>query len=162
MNDQPPCVVVVAPDLACSAKNTLHQAYTQALARSGRLLVCHVRRDPGMLDADQQALREGAEQTLGPGATDIEACVLSGHPAEVLSDLVHARSAELIVIGANDDTMLLERTLDGATERMLRTSRAAVLIVRPPFGLRVLVATDLSSPSLPAIAAAEREATRRK
>jgi nucleotide-binding universal stress UspA family protein len=83
-----------------------------------------------------------------------------GAPAAAVARRAAAERASLVVIGGRPAA---ERPLHGGTvaERVLRRAPCPVLVARSsPRTWRVLAATDLTDPSLPAVAAAALEARR--
>jgi nucleotide-binding universal stress UspA family protein len=87
----------------------------------------------------------------GRGPERFVAVVEGGDPAAVILERAERAGADLIVLGDGD----------GVVERVVRNAHCPVLVVRAQGrAQRILVATDLSDPSLPALTAAKDEAAR--
>lgn len=156
--------VIVATDLGVAGDVALRDGHVHALADGRRLIVCHVV-DPGTPDADIARTTQRVEERVGaipdPATSDLEILVVSGEAEATILELARTRRAELLVVGESRASDGLRGMFATIPERIVRDATCSVLVARPRQGLRVLVATDLSEPSLPAIDAAGREATRR-
>ncbi|MBK9033247.1 MAG: universal stress protein [Myxococcales bacterium] len=160
-------VILVATDLSAAADEAVRAGFAQALAHGARLVVAHVL-DDGAGDATAAAtiapVRTTIARAIGGGGDDraaVDALVLTGEPCGAIVAAAAARAAALIVVAAHGGASLRRQVLGGVAGRVVRHAPCAVLVARPPFGLRILVATDLSALSLPALAAAADEARRR-
>lgn len=173
-------VVFVATDLSEHGDEALRHAHERAAEMSARFVVCHV--VPNLLgvnmlfpqlNAQQMVARARLEQEVvgallarvravtGRGEGDFELVVREGTPYAHILDESEAAGADLLVLGAGNSNRLATRLLGGVAERVIRYATVPVLVARPRSGSRrVLVATDLSSPTFPALAAASIEAER--
>lgn len=104
----------------------------------------------------RQAARRIADtgaEVLGDPGCKVQTVVRDGHPVDGLTRIAHETAADLIVVGPHGrgwlDTILLGSVSQGLLHRM----PAAVLVAREPVSppVRVLLATDGSSPSLAAV-----------
>jgi nucleotide-binding universal stress UspA family protein len=87
--------------------------------------------------------------------------VVEGTPHSAIVDQAEKLAASLIVVGGHGHGARDDVTLGSVAERVLRYAHCAVLVARDSKpGARILVATDLSDPSVPALAEAAREAAR--
>lgn len=122
--------------------NAVLEGRAQAESVGSSFVICHV------TDSDQPS---------AVAATTSEIVIRHGKLATVAAEEATKRNVRMIVVDASDAHHM------GATaaELVVRHASCSVLVTRPAYGLRVVVATDLSPPSLPAIAAGIREARRR-
>ena len=171
-------VVLVATDFSAPADEALRRAHARAAAQNGKLIVCHVM--PTMLGANvlfpQRSVQQGnAQLELQTRATELlvertrmltgrepsqfEQVVVEGTPYSAIVEQAEQAGAELIVIG--DQGVRGLGRLGSVAERVVRFAHCPVLVARTgERARRILVATDLSDPSLPALAAAARESKR--
>jgi nucleotide-binding universal stress UspA family protein len=171
-----PRTLLAATDLSVPARHAAERAAQLAQRYSGaRLTLAHAV-SPGGLDAlrrllpsDPGALASGLLERAGTDLTalaaelaarhgcPVDAALVSGSPTAALATLAEARRADLLVMGVNG-TRFLRELLPGPTaERMLRTARRPVLIVkqRPQVPCRrILAAVDFSAHAAAAIDAA--------
>lgn len=171
--------VLVATDLGESAVDAVQEGHSLALGSGGRLAVCHVvsrgaalserfrgrsAGNPfGHLDVRDKIgleLRGSVAATTGRTEEDLEVFVEEGSPEEEIVRRAAAWKSDLIVVGAGEKR-LLKSVLGGVAAGVTRHAHCPVLVTRPSHRSGgVLVATDLSDPSLPALAAGAREAAR--
>lgn len=172
--------ILVATDLSESSSEALRQGDALAAASGAELSVCHVL--PYLLGVSTLFPQRNAENALRIGNIEgevrraVEAQVAACMPrrtAEVFiargseyAGVLHRAeewTADLIVVGSQGRTGLPRVLLGSVAERILRHANCAVLVARPTLTRGVvLVATDLSDPSMPAVAAGAVEARRRK
>jgi nucleotide-binding universal stress UspA family protein len=175
-----PRVVLAATDLSASADEALRQAHERARHAGARLLVCHVvpslaranvlfphlqlEQDAARRELQQKALHALVERTravTGRSASEFEALLEDGTAYARIVEVAERAGAELIVVGERGATGLSRVLLGSVAERVVRYAHAPVLVARAARRTgNVLVATDLSDASLPALAAAAREARR--
>lgn len=106
--------------------------------------------------------RQLARAAAGRSA-QIEVVVDAPSAAAAIVRSADAKGADLVVVGSRGATGLRRLALGSVAEGVVRHASSSVLVARPsPSTRRVLVATDLSEPSLPAVTAANDEARRRK
>ena len=172
--------VLVATDLSAGGEEALRQAAGLARARGpGTLHVCHVL--PALLGsrplfphlkqadalaassfegriAEEIARRAGEITGLSPAA--VRVAVSFGSPHAAVIEEATRIGAGLIVVGGARATEA-RFLASGTAELIVRYAPCPVLIARPSVGGKVLAGTDLSAPSLPAVAAAATEAGRR-
>lgn len=93
------------------------------------------------------------------GGSEIESFFERGQAYAEIVRRAEAWKADLIVVGSHGETGLSRALLGSVAERVTRYAHCAVLCIRPHRRTGVvLVATDLSDPSLPAIARGAEEA----
>ena len=168
---EPMPVVLALTDLSAGAHLALRHADLEAQARAGKLVVCHVRSPvrhalEGMLGEGDgasaasayasRALVEHVAHAIGRPPAHVETEVAIGWDATTIVSRAEAHGAELIVIAAPDR----EGFAPSVAQRVVRRARCSVLVVRPPHGVNILVAMDLSDAAPATIAAAKREAER--
>lgn len=160
----PDSSVIVATDLGSATDVALRAGHAQAVARGRRLIVCHVT-ESAMHDEELERATRMLEDRVTAVThrqhADFDTVVVTGEPTTEIAGLARTRHAELLVIGESDTATGSRRVLGTVAERIVHDAPCSVLVARPEHGLRVLVATDLSEPSFPAIAAAGHEAARR-
>lgn len=92
---------------------------------------------------DELAASLAKRLAVAPPATR----VLSGKPAQALADWAQKSAAELIVVGAHGEHLLLDLFVGSTALKLLRLADRPVLLVKqtPPFDYeRILIATDFS------------------
>lgn len=171
--------VLVATDFSESATAAIQEAHRRALEAGGPLAVCHVvsraealgerlrGRSPvnpfGALGASDKIaleLRGSIAARTGRSEENLEVFVEEGTPHEEIVRRAAAWKSDLVVVGAGR-SRLLGSVFGGVAEKVSRHAHCPVLVTRPSERSKcILVATDLSDPSLPAIAAGAREAER--
>ncbi len=171
--------ILVATDLSSAADEALRQGHERAQAGAS-LIVCHVMPRfsavPGLSpESDEPAsvqfleLRHRISEEIvrrtvavtGRKAADFEVLLEEGHAYAAIVARAEERRADLIVVGSHGATGLARVLLGSVADKVIRYAHCPVLIARPSkLTGRILVATDLSEPSFPAIAAAAREARR--
>lgn len=155
--------ILLATDLSARCDRALDRAVTLANAWRAELLVLHVL-DEGFDASDVERrlpswrrpidhrvlIEEQMRRDMLPLDTPFRVLVEKGEPADVILRVAAAQGCDLIVTGiARDET--LGRFRFGATvDRLLRGSKAPLLVVRGRARSayrRVVVATDFSEPS---------------
>jgi nucleotide-binding universal stress UspA family protein len=172
--------ILVATDLSAAADEAIRQGNDWARRAGADLVVCHVvpanhrvnvlfpqRNEVDSVSAvdferrvaDLVAAR--VSEITGRAEDDFDLTIDVGRPE---AGVLRAATADIamIVIGSRGETGIERILLGGVSERVVRHAPCSVLVARPAPGRgRVLVATDLSDPSLPAITAGAAEARRR-
>ena len=171
-------IIFVATDLSEAGNEALRQGDGRARDTEARLLVCHI--VPSLMGvnmlfphrhAEQRAaqaqlqeraliaLVERTCEVTGREPSDFTAVVEEGIPYAGVVSSAEKAGAELIVVGSRGATGLSRVLLGSVAERIVRYAHAPVLVARRgPETRTILVATDLSDPSLPALTAAAHEA----
>jgi nucleotide-binding universal stress UspA family protein len=171
--------ILVALDFGTASLEALRQARTLAHETGSVLAACHVL--PSMADLSaffperslvnaedtaledgqaRKALAERARSELGLELTEI--FIERGTAYAELVRRAESWGADYIVMGSHGRTGLTRAILGSVAERVVQHAPCSVLIARPIAQPgTVLVATDLSDPSLPAITAGMAEARRR-
>jgi nucleotide-binding universal stress UspA family protein len=112
----------------------------------------------------EQLARDGIERELAQveGCSDVERFFEIGIPYAEIVRRAEAWHADLIVVGSQGRTGVTRALLGSVAEHVVRVAHCPVLVSRPLRGSGVVMAaTDLSDPSLPAVAAAAEEARQR-
>jgi nucleotide-binding universal stress UspA family protein len=171
-------IIFVGTDLSEPADEALRQAHQRAAAAGAKLVACHIvpnlmrvnmlfpqryiEQTEARAELHRQALQALIERTCnvtGRAASDFEAVVDDGTPYASIVEHAEQAEADLIVVGGRGATGLSRMLLGSVAERVIRYAHSPVLVARAGAKTgKVLVATDLSDPSLPAVAAAAREA----
>jgi nucleotide-binding universal stress UspA family protein len=108
----------------------------------------------------RQVITDRLVSMLGPDQGEL--FIERGHPYAELIRRADSWKADLVVVGSHGHTGLGHLLLGSVAQRVVAHAHCSVLVTRPaPTSGVVLVATDLSDPSLPAIRAAADEASRR-
>ncbi|MBN2194962.1 MAG: universal stress protein [Polyangiaceae bacterium] len=168
--------ILVPLDFGDSSREALRQARALAHEVEGTLAVCHVLPGPAGVAL---AIPELSAAMIGESyANDgrVRAALVAHARAELGLELTEVYvdhgttyaeivrraesvNADLIVIGSHGRTGLARAMLGSVAESVVRYAHCSVLVARAkPKARGVLVATDLSDPSLPAIAAGAEEA----
>lgn len=180
MKAQSAGTVVAATDLSTAADEAIVQAHARATATHERLLVCHVIVNPLRVDPlfPQQQLEdalnlpdligrttgsviERVQTATGRNAEEFDVEVTDGVPHAAIVRVAENARATLLVLGSQGHGGLDRVLLGGVASQVVRHAHAPVLVARRRESLgHVLVATDLSDPSMPALAAGVQEAAR--
>ncbi len=171
--------LLVATDLEAGGDEAVRQAAALARAWGGAPLhICHVLPNllgtrplfPHLKQADAQAAQafEGrvsdeigrrTEALSGLPAGSFRVSVAFGSPHAMVVEEAERIGAGLIVVGGAREGAA-RFLASGTAELIVRYAHCPVLMARAAAGGSVLAATDLSEPSLPAVAAAAQEADR--
>lgn len=165
--------VFAAIDFGDPSLEGLRQARTLAHGLEGTLAACHVlpsneiasflpEQDLNALAEDESArvaLREHVRSKLGLELTEL--FIERGPAYAEIVRKAEVWGASFIVLGSHGRTGLARAVLGSVAERVARYAHCSVLVARAsPSAGPVLVATDLSTLSLPAIAAGAAAAKR--
>lgn len=157
--------ILAATDFSRTAEAATRRAALLAKAGGAALEIAHSIYLPPLADSwrklvegegiTEQSVRERAAARLAEQAADLArrtgvtpaTRVLAGKPAQALADWARDSAADLIVIGAHGEHLLLDLFVGSTALKLLRLAAQPVLLVKqtPPFDYeRVLVATDFS------------------
>jgi nucleotide-binding universal stress UspA family protein len=174
--------IVCATDLSGPSDDAVAQAAAMARAHGAKLTVVNVFTFafgggggapmpplPPIIDTEAVNKRVDAEVRAqiarvakGTDAA-VEVRIDVGPAFGVICEYAESKRADLIVVGSRGATGLRRLALGSVAENVVRHASCPVLVARPSQTTgHVLVATDLSDPSLAAISAADAEAQRRK
>jgi nucleotide-binding universal stress UspA family protein len=174
-------MILAATDFGPAGDEAIRQADRRARDRHARLAVCHVvpgatrsaplfpqrnvAADLAMPDLRERvlaALASRAAALTGRSGQELDLHVRDGTPYVEIVELAETLAAELVVVGSHGPDGLAHAFLGSVAERVVRHAHCPVLVARPHASTgRVLLATDFSDPTLPAVAAAAEEARRR-
>lgn len=172
---------LVATDLSAASDEALRQAFAGAQTTGGPVAVCHVTPEFAQLQgvfpldapadlathfdpraATIEAIREQLRRVFPSDAGDVEMRLDEGAAyAGILNQAEHWR-ADRIVVGSGGKSGIERVLLGSVAARVVRYAHCPVLVARPIVGDAILVATDLSDPSMPALRAGAEEARLRK
>jgi nucleotide-binding universal stress UspA family protein len=172
--------ILAATDLSEGSNEALRQAHACALSEGGKLAVCYVLPALFGLNAlfpprDATTLAQAAElearvrHLIGqriaacmPEAS-VEIFVDQGSAYAEIVRRAETWSADLVVVGSHGMSGMPRGHLGSVAEHVVRNAHCPVLVARanPARSGVVVVATDLSGPSMPAVAAGVEEARRR-
>lgn len=98
------------------------------------------------------------ETTLSDRALDVQTGLLSGDPAEALTEFAQERCPDLLVVGAKGLRATLGVLLGGVAQQIVEYAPCPTLVVRLPYQQlhHVLLTTDGSGPSQQALSYAAR------
>ncbi len=168
--------ILVAVDLSDTSIAALRAARALATARGATLAVVHVAAtitdvqpffpqsfginltNPLQLEG---IARDAFERRVKEveGCEDVERFFELGPAYAGIVQRAEAWNADLVVVGSHGRTGISRALLGSVAERVVRAAHCAVLVWRPSRGSEVVMAaTDLSDPSLPAVARAAEEA----
>ncbi len=153
--------VVAAIDLELRTDEVLVHAQRHASHLRATLAVVHVAAHADGIDALTLDLQARIQRVTGLAQDQFQAVVLVGDVVASIVAFTSQHSTALLVMGAHQRSTVLERIVGTVISRLADQTSCPVLVVRPPYGLRVMVATDLSSTAEPTIAAGVAEARRR-
>jgi len=175
--------ILCASDLSAGADEAIRQAGILSRAYGASLEVLHVAPSPDSRPrglshlgrhprsrAAVEAARERAREELASRVASLtpaspketRVLVTEGVPDAAISRRADEIGADLIVVGDKSRTDIRVQHLGEVAEKVVRHADRSVLVARRgPGSGKVLAATDLSDPSLPAITSAAEEARRR-
>jgi nucleotide-binding universal stress UspA family protein len=168
--------ILVAVDLSDASIAALKAARTLADARGATLAIVHVvsgvvdirpffPQNYGINATNTVELARLAGEALHRRVSEVEGCadaerfVELGTPYAEIVRRAEAWKADLVVVGSRGKAGISRALLGSVAEHVVRVAHCPVLVSRPVRGSGlVMAATDLSDPSLPAIARAAEEA----
>lgn len=168
--------ILVAVDLSDESIAALKTARALADARGATLAVVHVLASVGDVQpffpqsyginaTNLLELERLAGEALERRVAEVEGCsgaerfVELGAPYAEIVRRAEAWNADLVVVGSRGRTGISRAMLGSVAEHVVRAAHCPVLVARPARGSGVVMAaTDLSDPSLPAVARAAEEA----
>jgi nucleotide-binding universal stress UspA family protein len=157
--------IVAATDFSRTAEAATRRAALLAKACGASLEVVHTVHLPPLADAwrklvagegiTDETLRAGALARLDEQAAALEkrtgvkpaTRLLEGKPPQALADWTRQCAADLVVVGAHGEHLLLDLFVGSTAQKLLRLASQPVLLVKqtPPFEYeRILIATDFS------------------
>lgn len=160
--------VLAATDFSHAAQAAVQRAAGLAKASGALLELGHAIQVPPIADAWRRLVEgEGitaeklcagvvarlsdlAAQLVGGSGTTPETAVLIGKPAPALAAWARERQADLLVVGAHGEHLLLDLVVGATAMKLLRLASTPVLMVKrqPDFDYqRILIATDFSPAS---------------
>jgi nucleotide-binding universal stress UspA family protein len=172
--------IFVATDLSSAADDAICQAHERATESGAKLLACHVipilqPSDPlfpvwnQQVVEELQALRERSvselisrvTQLTGRTKKEFDVIIGEGNAATFIVRKAEEMDAQLLVLGSYGATGLMRILIGSVADKVIRFAHCQVLLARSheKSGM-ILVATDFSDPSLPAVEAAAEEARR--
>jgi nucleotide-binding universal stress UspA family protein len=161
-------LIVAATDFSRSAESAVRRAALLATAGGAALEVVHAVHTPPLAEAwrklveaeglteeklqmrAQARLDELVASLIKRSTVQPSTQLLSGKPASALAEWAQTRGADLVVVGAHGEHLLLDLFIGSTALKLLRLTTVPVLLVKqtPPFDYeRVLVATDFSPAS---------------
>jgi nucleotide-binding universal stress UspA family protein len=165
----PPKSILLATDLSGRCDRALDRAALLAQRWQATLVILHVLEKPSILDsaAVVPSWRRPPDPTnvaktqlladIGSVAKTADVVIDEGDPAEAIVRVAEARRCDLIVTGIARDELLGRFMLGTTVDRLLRSARGPVLVVKSraqqPYR-HVAVATDFSETSRHALEAA--------
>ncbi|MEP7121617.1 MAG: universal stress protein [Byssovorax sp.] len=173
--------VLVATDLSVGADEAIRQGDAWARAAKGELIVCHVvpnalRNNPlfpqrahaetaSLLDAEQAAGQRVQDRVIaltGRSPDAYRLIVDNGAPDATIVAIAERVEATLVVVGSSGHAGIARLLLGSVASRVVAYAHSPVLVARPHARTgRILAATDMSEPALPALVAAADEAKAR-
>lgn len=164
-------VVLVATDLSDSADEAIRQGDRFARLSGGKLVVCHVVHEalrsspmfPQLVGQDMEAVIHAESRAAadvedrvvaltGRAAGEFEVRIESGAADAEILRIAEDVCATLIVTASRGLTGIARLLLGNVAERVVRYAHCPVLVARPHEATnKVLVATDLSDASMPAL-----------
>jgi nucleotide-binding universal stress UspA family protein len=170
--------ILVGSDLGGASDEAIRQGVALLRPSEDELALCHVLPAPQLRTLFPQeherdleailelqprvgdALRAQVERLFGDEVIHFSVFVEQGSNYSELIRRAEQWHAGLIVVGSHGRTGLNHFFSSSVSEHVVRYATCPVLIARKRVAGVVLVATDLSDPSLPAIEAGSREAAR--
>jgi nucleotide-binding universal stress UspA family protein len=163
--------ILVATDFSAHAVNAMNWAVALATRHRARMVLAHAV-DVGLLprseaNEDQALVDARRQMTVFAAAADetglaVETSVETGPPWEVVLDAIDRFRPDLVVVGSHGRTSLEGVLLGSTADRVIRAALVPVVTVHPgdngttPTLDPILVASDLSEESMPALDTALR------
>lgn len=164
-------VVLVATDLSDSADEAIRRGHEITQATGGKLVVCHIVHEilrsaplfPQAVQADMEAvihaesraaaaLEDRVKAITGRESTDFEIRIESGGADSAILRVAEDVQATLVVTASRGLSGIARLLLGSVAERVVQYAHCSVFVARPhPKTNKILVATDLSEMSLPAV-----------
>jgi nucleotide-binding universal stress UspA family protein len=158
--------IAVGTDFSLQSEAAINKAIAMATCRSSRLSIVHIiderasnRQDImqlSPLEVEEMLLQE-VRRKLSTKLTNhelasiaCEAHVIFGKPEREILNFVRAENADLLVVGQRETNFLKHLLLGSTAQHLLRQSPVPIMVVstrRKHRCQKILVATDLSSPS---------------
>ena len=170
--------VIVATDLSTESGAALTAADAWADHLGAPLIVCHtlprqdgirpllphlfsVTEERAQLDAAGDAVAAQVHRHTGREEDDFTIALDFGSAHAVIVELAERHEAAVVILASHDKGSI-ERLLSGSTsDQVVRHAPCPVCVYRPSGSGPVVAAMDLSERSVPALASAAAEATRR-
>ncbi len=148
MASELPREILCPVDFSESSAAALRQAATVGACTGARLTLVHaitlslpayftpgrlkeLEREVGESREEAAAsVRQFAHRVLGPGGPPVEIAVEEGSPAEVINATAERLGSHWIVMGTHGRSGVRKWMLGSVAERVVRTSRIPVLVVR--------------------------------
>jgi nucleotide-binding universal stress UspA family protein len=173
-------VVLVATDLSDSADEAIRAAHELARGAGSKFVVCHVVHEilrasplfPHAVQADMEAVihaesrgaaavEDRVKALTGRASGDFEIRIESGSADSAILRVAEDVKATLVVTASRGLSGIARLLLGNVAERIVRYAHCSVLVARPHKKTnKILVATDLSDPSLAAVSLAAEAAQR--
>jgi nucleotide-binding universal stress UspA family protein len=157
-----PKSILLATDLSARCDRALDRAVSLSQLWQAKLVVLNVLESRSILETPTivPSWRRPPDPTsiaraqlladIGPVAKAADVVIEEGDPAEAIVRVAEARRCDLVVTGVARDELLGRFILGTTVDRLLRSSRAPILVVknraRQPYR-HIAVATDFSKPS---------------
>jgi len=172
--------ILIGTDLSGTADEAVRQGFSLAASGAHELALCHVLPEPqlrtlspeeherdlsALLELEPrvaEALTAQVERLLGSEAAPFQIFIEQGSDYAKLIQRAEQWHADLLVVGSHGRSGIGRYFSRSVAEHVVRYAPSAVLVARERARGVVLIATDLSDPALPAIAAGVREALRRQ
>jgi nucleotide-binding universal stress UspA family protein len=173
-------VVLVATDLSDSADDAIRAGHELAQGAGKKFVVCHIVHEilrasplfPHAVQADMEAVIHAESRAAaavedrvvaltGRASTDFEIRIESGAADSAILRVAEDVKATVVVTASRGLSGITRLLLGSVAERIVRYAHCSVLIARPHKKTnKILVATDLSDLSLPAVSLAAEAAKR--
>jgi nucleotide-binding universal stress UspA family protein len=173
-------VVLVATDLSDSADDAIRAGHELTRDPGSKLVVCHIVHEilrasplfPQAVQADMEAVihaesraaaavEDRVKALTGRSSADFEIRIESGGADSAVLRVAEDVKATLVVTASRGLSGIARLLLGSVAERIVRYAHCSVLIARPHKKTsKILVATDLSDLSLPAVSLAAEAASR--
>jgi nucleotide-binding universal stress UspA family protein len=172
--------ILIGSDLSGVSDVAVRQGAALIKAKGDELALCHVLPEPQLRTLFPQeherdlaallelgprftaALHAQVERLFGDKSVPFSTFIEHGSDYSELVRRAEEWQADLLVVGSHGRAGISRFLSPSIAERVVRHATCPVLVARERAPGAVLVATDLSDPSLPAIEAGAREAARRE
>ncbi len=160
--------VLIALDATPSCRKLVEDAVNRPWPSGSKFFLMHVLdplrfvKAPISLQRVKDAAHgelENLKKSLANAGWKTETDVLLGNPRSMIGEKAKSWKADLVMVGSNDLNLATRLLLGSTAHSVLRRAPCSVEIVRPPAnrkrgsttGIKILVATDGSEPSLVAL-----------
>jgi nucleotide-binding universal stress UspA family protein len=155
--------ILAATDLSLPADEAIRQAHEWAASIDAALIICHVLSPANPPPAGADTVARRVAHLTGRASGEFRVELETGTASAAIRRKAKQLAVDLIVVGRRGAAPLHRFFMGSVSRHVVERAHCSVLVAQAhPRTAEVLVATDLSDPSVPAITAGASEARRRR